>query len=74
MHGLIFADFAIFWQIMDKDIKYLGAAKIRPHKIIRILPSTKINPCEIWRNFHKKIISAKVSLPKVNDSFDINNF
>ena len=54
-HGLIFADFSVFWQIIDTDITYLGTAKISPHKIIRISLSAKIRPCEIWQNFPEKI-------------------
>ena len=37
---------------LDLNITYLATAKISPREIIKISPSTKINPLEIWHIFH----------------------
>ena len=52
---------------LDKKNTFLAIMKICPLKIIKLSPSAKINPSEIWQNLHlRKLIHVKINLKKIS--------
>ena len=50
--------------VLHTNITDLATAKISQREI---LPSTKVNPCNVWKIFHlQKPVHAKINLTKID--------